>query len=103
MAHRSLAREDQDTKNLMRLIDRSLDSARWTDELGGDGADAIYYDDNPVLARQRRVRESEVATLAAIALLLPRRYEEMLGRMAALGQTTQVSGGRLRTCSTADS
>jgi hypothetical protein len=66
----------RDVLRLMELIDKGTDTGGWTDELEG-GLDVIAYDDDPVRQWERRVRESEVAALGAIAFLLLRQDEEM--------------------------
>ena len=62
------------TERLLELISTATDMKGWTDELDSDD---IAYDDDPVKQWERRVRESEVAALAAIAYLLLRRDEEL--------------------------
>jgi hypothetical protein len=70
-------RDRRDAQRLMGLIDLATDSLTWVAELDADGRDAIAYDDDPVGQWERRVRESEVAALGAIAFLLLRRDDEM--------------------------
>lgn len=73
---------------LMELIDLATDRGRLTDEMDKEIDDLVYYghakignvtvtETDPIVVWERRLREMEVAALAAIAFLLLRKDEEM--------------------------
>jgi hypothetical protein len=70
-------RRREEVLRLMKLVDAASDLGQLRDELGEDGFDSIWYDDDPVAAYKRRIAWMQAAALGAIAFLLLRRDEEM--------------------------